>query len=65
MTMPTAVTEVLSAVADIFHVNPLLAATWWLAAVVFAVILVYAWQRLAWHDGQHDVQPNRRQGIDK
>ena len=42
MTMP----EVLSAVADIFHVNPLLAATWWLAAVILAGMIVYAWQRL-------------------
>ena len=46
MTLPPAFTEVLSAVADVFHVNLLLAATWWLAAVVFAGILVYAWQRL-------------------
>jgi hypothetical protein len=42
----TAVTEVLSAVADIFQVNPLLAAAWWLTAVVLAILLVYAWQRL-------------------
>ena len=46
MTIPTAITELLSALADVFHVNPLLAATWWLAAVVLAGLLVYAWQRL-------------------
>jgi hypothetical protein len=42
MTMP----EVLSVVTDVFHVNLLLAATWWLAAVMLAGLLVYAWQRL-------------------
>ena len=46
MTIAAAVTEVLSTVADIFHVNPLLAAAWWLTAVVLAGLLVYAWQRL-------------------
>lgn len=46
MTLPPAFTEIFSAVADIFHVNLLLAATWWLAAVVLAGLLVYAWQRL-------------------
>jgi hypothetical protein len=46
MTMPVELTEVVVAVADLFHVNPLLAATWWLAAVVLAGIIVYTWQRL-------------------
>jgi hypothetical protein len=46
MTMLAAVTEVLSAVGGVFDVNPLLAATWWLAAVVLAGLLLYAWQRL-------------------
>jgi len=41
-----AITEVLSAVAGVFHVNPLLAAAWWLTAVALAILLVYAWQRL-------------------
>jgi hypothetical protein len=41
-----AVTEILSVVTDVFHVNLLLAASWWLAAVVLAGLLVYAWQRL-------------------
>jgi hypothetical protein len=46
MPMPVELTEVVVAVADLFHVNPLLAATWWLGAVVLAGIIVYTWQRL-------------------
>jgi hypothetical protein len=38
--------EIAVAVADIFHVNPVLAALWWLAAIVLAGALVYTWQRL-------------------
>jgi hypothetical protein len=38
--------EIAVAVGDIFNVNPLLAALWWLTAVALAAGLVYTWQRL-------------------
>jgi hypothetical protein len=44
--MASGLAEVLSNMVDVVHVNPLLAATWWLAAVVLAGLLVYAWRRL-------------------
>ena len=46
MSIPPAFAEVVSALADVFRVEPLLAASWWLAAVVLAGVLVYAWRRL-------------------
>jgi len=46
MSISSAFAEIVSALADVFRVDPLLAASWWLAAVVLAGAVVYAWQRL-------------------
>jgi hypothetical protein len=46
MSIASAFVEIVSALADGFRVDPLLAASWWLAAVMLAGALVYAWRRL-------------------
>jgi hypothetical protein len=46
MSIASAFVEIVSALADAFRVDPLLAASWWLAAVMLAGALVYAWRRL-------------------
>ena len=38
--------DVWDALADVVQVNPMLAAAWWLCALVLAAALVYTWQRL-------------------
>jgi hypothetical protein len=38
--------DVWDALADVVQVNPVLAAAWWLCAVVLAGILLYTWRRL-------------------
>ena len=39
-------TDVWTILGEVFRVNPLLVAAWWLSAIVLACVLVYAWRRL-------------------